>query len=49
MLISLECENRNNIYKLITGVMANAIVEANGGKLVDYTSDAKKEENEQTK
>ena len=31
--------------KLITGVMANAIVEANGGKLVDYTSDAKKEEN----
>ena len=31
--------------KLITGVMANAIVEANGGKLVDYVSDAKKEEN----
>ena len=25
--------------KLITGVMANAIVEANGGKLVDYSSD----------
>ena len=25
--------------KLITGVMANAIVEANGGKLVDYVSD----------
>ena len=31
--------------KLITGVMANAIVEANGGKIVDYVSDAKKEEN----
>ena len=27
--------------KLITGVMANAIVEANGGKLVDYVSDDK--------
>ena len=27
--------------KLITGVMANAIVEANGGKLVDYVSDEK--------
>jgi len=25
--------------KLITGVMANAVVEANGGKLVDYVSD----------
>ena len=30
--------------KLITGVMANAIVEANGGKIVDYTSDNRKEE-----
>lgn len=28
--------------KLITGVMANAIVEANGGKIVDYTKDDKK-------
>ena len=27
--------------KLITGVMANAVVEANGGKLVDYVSDDK--------
>ena len=27
--------------KLITGVMANAIVEANGGKIVDYTSEDK--------
>ena len=30
--------------KLITGVLNNAIVEANGGKLVDYVSDARKEE-----
>ena len=30
--------------KLIIGVMANAIVEANGGKIVDYVSDNKKEE-----
>ncbi|MBR3210010.1 MAG: 30S ribosomal protein S2 [Bacilli bacterium] len=30
--------------KLITGVMNNAIVEANGGKLVDYVSDSRKEE-----
>ncbi len=30
--------------KLIIGVMANAIVEANGGKIVDYTSDNRKEE-----
>ncbi|MBR3199162.1 MAG: 30S ribosomal protein S2 [Bacilli bacterium] len=30
--------------KLITGVMNNAIVEANGGKLVDYVSDGRKEE-----
>ncbi len=30
--------------KLIIGVMANAIVEATGGKTVDYVSDAKKEE-----
>ncbi len=30
--------------KLIIGVMANAIVEANGGKLVDYVSEGKKEE-----
>ena len=30
--------------KLITGVMNNAIVEANGGKLVDYVSDNRKEE-----
>lgn len=30
--------------KLITGVMANAIVEANGGKLVDYTSESRKDE-----
>jgi small subunit ribosomal protein S2 len=29
--------------KLITGVMANAIVEANGGKVVDYVSGARKE------
>lgn len=28
--------------KLITGVMANAIVEANGGKIVDYVKDDKK-------
>jgi len=30
--------------KLIIGVMANAVVEANGGKLVDYVSDNRKEE-----
>ncbi len=30
--------------KLIIGVMANAIVEAQGGKLVDYVSDNRKEE-----
>ena len=30
--------------KLIVGVMNNAIVEANGGKIVDYTSDNRKEE-----
>ena len=30
--------------KLIIGVMANAIVEANGGKIVDYVSGNKKEE-----
>ena len=30
--------------KLITGVLNNAIVEANGGKLVDYVSDNRKEE-----
>ncbi len=30
--------------KLIIGVMANAIVEANGGKIVDYVSDSKKDE-----
>lgn len=32
--------------KLITGVMANAIVEANGGKVVDYTTDRKEEKGE---
>ena len=31
--------------KLITGVMANAIVEANGGKIVDYTRDEQKSDN----
>ncbi len=32
--------------KLITGVMANAIVEANGGKMIDYTKeDGKNDEN----
>ena len=31
--------------KLITGVMANAIVEANGGKLVDYTKEEEKDVN----
>ena len=31
--------------KLITGVMANAIVEANGGKLVDYTKEDDKDIN----
>ncbi len=30
--------------KLITGVMANAIVEANGGKIVDYVKDDDKKE-----
>ena len=30
--------------KLITGVMNNAIVEANGGKLTDYVSEARKDE-----
>ena len=30
--------------KLIVGVMNNAIVEANGGKIVDYTTDNRKEE-----
>ena len=30
--------------KLIVGVMNNAIVEANGGKIVDYTSEARKDE-----
>ena len=30
--------------KLIVGVMNNAIVEANGGKIVDYTSDNRKDE-----
>lgn len=30
--------------KLITGVMANAIVEANGGELVDYVSENRKED-----
>ena len=30
--------------KLIVGVMNNAIVEANGGKIVDYVSDNRKEE-----
>ena len=31
--------------KLITSVMANAIIEANGGEIIDYTSDKNKEEN----
>lgn len=31
--------------KLITGVMANAIVEANGGKIVDYTKEDEKDVN----
>ena len=30
--------------KLIVGVMNNAVVEANGGKIVDYTSDNRKDE-----
>ena len=30
--------------KIIAGVMNNAIVEANGGKIVDYTSDNRKDE-----
>ncbi len=33
--------------KLITGVINNAIVEANGGKIVDYVSGGKKEEGEE--
>ena len=33
--------------KLITGVMNNAVVEANGGKLVDYVSDRKDEKGEE--
>ena len=33
--------------KLITGVMNNAIVEANGGKIVDYVSDRKDEKGEE--
>ena len=32
--------------KLITGVMANAIVEANGGKIVDYVKDEEKNNDE---
>ncbi len=32
--------------KLVTGVLNNAIVEANGGKLVDYVSDSRREEGE---
>ena len=32
--------------KLIIGVMNNAIVEANGGKIVDYVSDSRKEKDE---
>lgn len=32
--------------KLVTGVLNNAIVEANGGKLVDYVSDNRREEGE---
>ena len=32
--------------KLVTGVINNAIVEANGGKLVDYVSDSRREEGE---
>ena len=31
--------------KLITSVMANAIIEANGGEIIDYSSDKNKEEN----
>lgn len=31
--------------KLITSVMANAIIEANGGEIVDYVSDKAKDEN----
>lgn len=33
--------------KLIVGVMANAIVEAQGGKMVDYTKDSKDENSEE--
>ena len=32
--------------KLITGVMANSICEANGGTMVDYVSDSKEDSNE---
>ena len=32
--------------KLIIGVMANAIVEANGGKIVDYTNGNRKDDND---
>ncbi len=31
--------------KLITSVMANAIIEANGGEIIDYSNDKNKEEN----
>ena len=31
--------------KLITSVMANAIIEANGGEIIDYVSDKNKDEN----
>ena len=31
--------------KLITSVMANAIIEANGGEIIDYVNDKNKEEN----
>ncbi len=31
--------------KLITSVMANAVVEANGGEIIDYVSDKNKDEN----
>lgn len=33
--------------KLIVGVMANAIVEAQGGKMIDYTKDSKDENSEE--
>ena len=41
---SVVVDDAIRAVKLITGVMANAIVEANGGKIVDYTSDNRKEE-----